>query len=168
MITKLESGTLNLDQDSFDIIELIKNTYDQLEIQAQKKDIKLIFNKLYSDPIIVFADKDKIQQVITNLVINSIKYGTNKGTTEVSLEDITSDKLIIRFTDNGEGIQKEHISRLFERFYRVDQSGSRKQGGSGLGLSIVKHIIDAHNENIYVESKFGIGSEFSFTLTKKI
>ena len=168
MITKLESGTLNLDQDSFDIIELIKNTYDQLEIQAQKKDIKLIFNKLYSDPIIVFADKDKIQQVITNLVINSIKYGTNKGTTEVSLEDITSDKLLIRITDNGEGIQKEHISRLFERFFRVDQSGSRKQGGSGLGLSIVKHIIDAHNENIYVESKFGIGSEFSFTLTKDL
>ena len=168
MITKLESGTLNLDQDSFDIIELIKNIYDQLEIQAQKKDIKLIFNKLYSDPIIVFADKDKIQQVITNLVINSIKYGTNKGTTEVSLEDITSDKLIIRITDNGEGIQEEHITRLFERFYRVDQSGSRKQGGSGLGLSIVKHIIDAHNENIYVESKFGIGSEFSFTLTKDL
>ena len=168
MITKLESGTLNLDQDSFDIIELIKNIYDQLEIQAQKKDIKLIFNKLYFEPIIVFADKDKIQQVITNLVINSIKYGTNKGTTEVSLEDITSDKLIIRITDNGEGIQEEHITRLFERFYRVDQSGSRKQGGSGLGLSIVKHIIDAHNENIYVESKFGIGSEFSFTLTKDL
>ena len=168
MITKLESGTLNLEQDSFDIIELIKNTYDELEIQAQKKDIKLIFNKLYSEPIIVFADKDKIQQVITNLIINSIKYGTNKGTTEVSLESITSDKLIVRITDNGEGIQKEHLSRLFERFYRVDQSGSRKQGGSGLGLSIVKHIIDAHNENVYVESKFGIGSEFSFTLTKNL
>ncbi|MDC0622631.1 ATP-binding protein [Flavobacteriaceae bacterium] len=168
MITKLESGTLNLEQDSFDIIELIKNTYDELEIQAQKKDIKLIFNKLYSEPIIVFADKDKIQQVITNLIINSIKYGTNKGTTEVSLESITSDKLIVRITDNGEGIQKEHLSRLFERFYRVDQSGSRKQGGSGLGLSIVKHIIDAHNENVYVESKFGIGSEFSFTLTKDL
>ena len=168
MITKLASGTLNLEQDSFDIIELIKNTYDELEIQAQKKDIKLIFNKLYSEPIIVFADKDKIQQVITNLIINSIKYGTNKGTTEVSLESITSDKLIVRITDNGEGIQKEHLSRLFERFYRVDQSGSRKQGGSGLGLSIVKHIIDAHNENVYVESKFGIGSEFSFTLTKDL
>ena len=168
MITKLESGTLNLEQDSFDIIELIKNTYDELEIQAQKKDIKLIFNKLYSEPIIVFADEDKIQQVITNLIINSIKYGTNKGTTEVSLESITSDKLIVRITDNGEGIQKEHLSRLFERFYRVDQSGSRKQGGSGLGLSIVKHIIDAHNENVYVESKFGIGSEFSFTLTKDL
>ena len=143
--------------------ELTENFHNDI-----KKDIKLIFNKLYSEPIIVFADKDKIQQVITNLIINSIKYGTNKGTTEVSLESITSDKLIVRITDNGEGIQKEHLSRLFERFYRVDQSGSRKQGGSGLGLSIVKHIIDAHNENVYVESKFGIGSEFSFTLTKDL
>lgn len=168
MITKLESGTLNLEKDSFDIIELVKNIYDQLEIQAQKNDIKLIFNKPYLESIIVFADKDKIQQVITNLVINSIKYGTNKGTTEVSLESINSDKLIVRITDNGEGIHEQHLSRLFERFYRVDQSGSRKQGGSGLGLSIVKHIIDAHNENIYVESKFGIGSEFSFTLTKDL
>ena len=168
MITKLESGTLNLEKDSFDIIELVKNIYDQLETQAQKNDIKLIFNKPYLESIIVFADKDKIQQVITNLVINSIKYGTNKGTTEVSLESINSDKLIVRITDNGEGIQEQHLSRLFERFYRVDQSGSRKQGGSGLGLSIVKHIIDAHNENIYVESKFGIGSEFSFTLTKDL
>ncbi|MDA8626149.1 ATP-binding protein [Flavobacteriaceae bacterium] len=168
MITKLESGTLNLEKDSFDIIELVKNIYDELEIQAQKNDIKLIFNKPYLESIIVFADKDKIQQVITNLVINSIKYGTNKGTTEVSLESINSDKLIVRITDNGEGIQEQHLSRLFERFYRVDQSGSRKQGGSGLGLSIVKHIIDAHNENIYVESKFGIGSEFSFTLTKDL
>lgn len=168
MITKLESGTLNLEKDSFDIIELVKNIYDQLEIQAQKNDIKLIFNKPYLEPIIVFADIDKIQQVIINLVINSIKYGTNKGTTEVSLESINSDKLIVRITDNGEGIHEQHLSRLFERFYRVDQSGSRKQGGSGLGLSIVKHIIDAHNENIYVESKFGIGSEFSFTLTKDL
>ena len=168
MITKLESGTLNLEKDSFDIIELVKNIYDQLETQAQRNDIKLIFNKPYLESIIVFADKDKIQQVITNLVINSIKYGTNKGTTEVSLESINSDKLIVRITDNGEGIQEQHLSRLFERFYRVDQSGSRKQGGSGLGLSIVKHIIDAHNENIYVESKFGIGSEFSFTLTKDL
>ena len=168
MITKLESGTFNLELDSFDIIKLIKNTYDQLEIQAQKKDIKLIFNKDYLEPIFVFADKDKLQQVITNLIINSIKYGTHKGTTEISLENLTKDKLIVRVTDNGEGIQKEHIPRLFERFYRIDQSGSRKQGGSGLGLSIVKHIIDGHNENIYIESKFGIGSEFSFTLTKDV
>lgn len=100
MITKLESGTLNLEQDSFDIIELIKNTYDELEIQAQKKDIKLIFNKDYLEPIFVFADKDKLQQVITNLIINSIKYGTHKGTTEISLENLTKDKLIVRVTRN--------------------------------------------------------------------
>jgi len=168
MITKLESGILNLEINSFDISELVKTVFEQLEIQAQKKEIKLIFNKKYSKPILVCGDKDKLQQVITNLVINSIKYGTYKGTTEVSLESLTEEKLIVRITDNGEGILKEHLPRLFERFYRVDQSGSRKQGGSGLGLSIVKHIIDAHNENIYIESKLGIGSEFSFTISKYI
>ena len=168
MITKLESGILNLEINSFDISELVKTVFEQLEIQAQKKEIKLIFNKKYSKPILVSGDKDKLQQVITNLVINSIKYGTYKGTTEVSLESLTEEKFIVRITDNGEGILKEHLPRLFERFYRVDQSGSRKQGGSGLGLSIVKHIIDAHNENIYIESKLGIGSEFSFTISKYI
>jgi two-component system phosphate regulon sensor histidine kinase PhoR len=168
MITKFESGTLNLELDSFDINELVQDVYEQLEIQAQKKEIKLIFNKNYPESIYVNGDKDKIEQVVTNLVINSIKYGTDKGTTEVSFESLTNDKLIVRITDNGDGILKEHLSRLFERFYRVDQSGSRKEGGSGLGLSIVKHIIDAHNENIYIESELGIGSEFSFTLSKYI
>ena len=168
MITKLESGSQNLEVTSFDLNKLIKNIFDQLEIQAQKKEIKLIFNTDYSESILVNADRDKIHQVITNLIINSIKYGTFKGTTEISLESLTTEKLIVRVTDNGEGILNEHLPRLFERFYRVDQSGSRKQGGSGLGLSIVKHIIDAHNENIYIESKLGIGSEFSFTLSKCI
>ena len=168
MITKLESGSQNLEVTSFDLNKLIKNIFDQLEIQAQKKEIKLTFNTNYSESILVNADRDKIHQVITNLIINSIKYGTFKGTTEISLESLTTEKLIVRVTDNGEGILNEHLPRLFERFYRVDQSGSRKEGGSGLGLSIVKHIIDAHNENIYIESKLGIGSEFSFTLSKCI
>ena len=168
MITKLESGSQNLEVTSFDLNKLIKNIFDQLEIQAQKKEIKLTFNTNYSESNLVNADRDKIHQVITNLIINSIKYGTFKGTTEISLESLTTEKLIVRVTDNGEGILNEHLPRLFERFYRVDQSGSRKQGGSGLGLSIVKHIIDAHNENIYIESKLGIGSEFSFTLSKCI
>ncbi|MFT6826451.1 MAG: two-component system phosphate regulon sensor histidine kinase PhoR, partial [Patiriisocius sp.] len=88
------------------------------------------------------------------------------GTTEVSVEGLIKNKVIIRVTDNGEGIEKEYIPRLFERFYRVDKSGSRKEGGSGLGLSIVKHIVDAHDEKIYVESQHGIGSEFSFTMEK--
>ena len=102
-----------------------------------------------------------------NLLENSIKYGKEGGTTEVSIEDLVNKKIIIRITDNGEGIQKQHIPRLFERFYRVDKSGARSEGGSGLGLAIVKHIIEGHNEKIYVESQFGVGSEFSFTLEKQ-
>ena len=100
------------------------------------------------------------------IVLNSIKYGDINGTTEVSIENLIKNKVIVRVTDNGEGIEAEHIPRLFERFYRVDKSGSRKEGGSGLGLAIVKHIIEAHDEKIYVESEFGVGSEFSFTLEK--
>ncbi len=99
-------------------------------------------------------------------MVNSIKYGKQDGTTEVSIEDLIKNKVIIRITDNGEGIEEHNIPRLFERFYRVDKSGSRKEGGSGLGLSIVKHIIEAHKEKIYVESVYGVGSEFSFTLER--
>ena len=99
-------------------------------------------------------------------MVNSINYGSKNGSTEVSISDLTEDKLIIRVTDNGDGIDQEHLPRLFERFYRVDVSRSRSHGGSGLGLAIVKHIIDAHNENIYINSELGVGSEFSFTLQK--
>jgi two-component system phosphate regulon sensor histidine kinase PhoR len=114
----------------------------------------------------VKADRERIQQVLSNLIENSIKYGKEGGTTEVSIEDLIKNKVIVRVTDNGEGIGNEHLPRLFERFYRVDKSGSRKEGGSGLGLAIVKHIVEAHHEKIYVESQVGIGSEFSFTLEK--
>jgi len=114
----------------------------------------------------VNADRQRMQQVLTNLIVNSVKYGKEGGTTEVSIEDLIKNKVIVRVTDNGEGILKENIPRLFERFYRVDKSGSRKEGGSGLGLAIVKHIIEAHKEKIYVESQLRIGSEFSFTLEK--
>ncbi|MBA4153071.1 ATP-binding protein [Flavobacterium sp.] len=167
MITKLETGDLNLDYSIFDIVETIKNVFDLLEMRASKKKITLTFDTNYSKPIYVRADQEKIQQVVTNLVMNSIKYGKEGGTTEVSIENLINNKVIIRITDNGEGIQKQHIPRLFERFYRVDKSGARSEGGSGLGLAIVKHIIEGHNEKIYVESQFGVGSEFSFTLEKQ-
>jgi len=98
--------------------------------------------------------------------VNSIKYGKEGGLTEVSIVNLTNKKVLVRISDNGEGIENQNIPRLFERFYRVDKSGSRTEGGSGLGLSIVKHILEAHKEKIYVESEFGIGSEFSFTLEK--
>ena len=166
MITKLEIGDLSLNIEVFDIVELIKNVFDMLEMRASKKKITLTFHTDYIKPILVSADKERIQQVLTNLIVNSIKYGNEKGTTEISIENLIKNKVIVRVTDNGEGIAKNHLPRLFERFYRVDKSGARSEGGSGLGLSIVKHIIEAHNEKIYVESEYGVGSEFSFTLEK--
>ncbi|MEP5131672.1 sensor histidine kinase, partial [Nonlabens ulvanivorans] len=164
MITKLEVGDMSLEVIDFDIVELVQQVFDQFEMKAAKKNISLTFDMDYTDPIIVFADQERIQQVIANLVVNSIKYGKQNGTTEIAIEDLINNKVIVRVTDNGEGIKAEFIPRLFERFFRVDQSGSRREGGSGLGLAIVKHIIEAHNESIYVDSEPGIGSEFSFTL----
>jgi two-component system phosphate regulon sensor histidine kinase PhoR len=166
MITKLEVGDLNLDYSEFDIVELVQNVFDLLEMKADKKKITLAFDNYHIQPIFVKGDKDKIQQVIENLVVNSIKYGKEGGLTEVSVINLTKKKVLVRVSDNGEGIEKQNIPRLFERFYRVNKSGSRSEGGSGLGLAIVKHIIEAHKEKIYVESEFGIGSEFSFTLAK--
>jgi two-component system phosphate regulon sensor histidine kinase PhoR len=166
LITKLEVGDLSLELSDFNIVELIQNIFELLEMKAARKKISLTFDMEYKKPIYVHADREKIQQVLTNLIVNSIKYGQEQGTTEVSVEDLIRNKVIIRVTDNGEGIPKQYIPRIFERFYRVDKSGSRKEGGSGLGLSIVKHIIEAHGEKIYVESVVDVGSEFSFTLEK--
>ena len=166
MITKLEVGEINLDVTKFDIVEVVQNVFDLFEMKAANKSITLTFDMKYAKPIWVMADQEKIQQVVTNLVVNSIKYGKKGGTTEVGIEDLTKNKVIVRITDNGEGIEKQNIPRLFERFYRVDKSGARSEGGSGLGLAIVKHIIEGHDEKIYVESQIGVGSEFSFTLEK--
>ena len=166
MITKLEIGDLSLNIESFNIVELVESVFELFEMKASKKNITLTFDIDYKEPILVNADKERIQQVLTNLIVNSIKYGREQGTTEVSIENLIKNKVIIRVTDNGEGIEQKHIPRLFERFYRVDKSGSRKEGGSGLGLAIVKHIIEAHDEKIYIESEFEVGSEFSFTLEK--
>jgi two-component system phosphate regulon sensor histidine kinase PhoR len=166
MITKLEMGDVNLEITKFNAVELVQSVFDLLEMKADKKNIILMFDQKYNKPINVFADQDKIQQVLTNLIMNSIKYGKENGTTEVTIEDLINDKIIVRVRDNGEGIEKHYIPRLFERFFRVDKSGARSEGGSGLGLSIVKHIIEAHGEKIYVESEFNKGSEFSFTLEK--
>ncbi|GGG39435.1 two-component sensor histidine kinase [Bizionia arctica] len=166
MITKFEAGDLRLKIATFDIVELIKSVFDLLEMKATKKKITLTLDVDYPKPIFVNADVERVQQVLTNLIVNSIKYGREKGTTEISIENLIKNKVIVRVTDNGEGIAKANLSRVFERFYRVDKSGSRKEGGSGLGLSIVKHIIEAHDEKIYIESELGVGSEFSFSLEK--
>lgn len=164
LITQFEAGIQNLSLKKFDLIPLINNVFDLLEMQASKRKITIKLDKPYEQPIWVHADEERIMQVITNLIVNSLKYGVTNGTTELRLS-LKDDKVLVTVTDNGEGIEEDHLPRLFERFYRVDKSGSRKQGGSGLGLSIVKHIIDAHKEKLFVNSKRGIGSEFSFSLT---
>ena len=166
LITKIESGQSNLNKNHFDIIDLIQNVFEMLEYSAKKKKIELIVDKENEIETIVKADKEKIEQVLTNLVDNSIKYGKENGTTEVVVQNLNKNKLIVRVTDNGVGFEKENYNRIFERFFRIDKSGSRSSGGSGLGLSIVKHIIDSHDEKIYVESELGVGSEFSFSLEK--
>lgn len=165
MISKLETNELYLDQEPFDIVKLTQDVFDLLEIKAKKRNIALIFKRPYL-PVMVFADKERIEQVLTNLVVNSIKYGRTGGYTLVSFETNENNKILINVNDNGEGIKKVHLPRLFERFYRIDKSRSREQGGSGLGLAIVKHIVEAHGEEIFVKSKFKKWSKFYFTLER--
>jgi two-component system, OmpR family, phosphate regulon sensor histidine kinase PhoR len=143
-------------------MELAKEVIESLEMQAQEKMIHLQEFAL-PGKYIVSADKFRIRQVLTNLVYNSVKYGKQGGYTKVRLSN-TGDKIIIEVADNGIGIPTKHMGRIFERFYRVDASRSRESGGSGLGLSICKHIIEAHGESISVLSTEGAGSVFSFGL----
>ncbi len=164
MIAKLEMGDMQLEMKQFDLVKLVQNVFDLLEIEAAKKDILLLFDQKYKSAINVMADREKIEQILINLVMNSIKYGKENGSTEISLETLANGKVLVRITDNGEGIPKQYVQRVFERFFRVDKTGSRDAGGSGLGLSIVKHLIEAHGQKIFVKSEFGKGSEFSFTL----
>lgn len=166
LITQFESGIKTVDKSNFNIYELIYNVYDLMEFESEKNNTKLLIKDEHNSPVIVNADKERILQVLTNLIVNSIKYGKENGYTEVAVEEYNKDSIIVRVADNGEGIEDEHLPRLFERFYRIDKNRSRKKGGSGLGLSIVKHIIEAHQEQIFVESKVGQGTEFSFTLKK--
>ena len=166
LITQFESGIKTVDKSNFNIYELIYNVYDLMEFESEKNNTKLIIKDEHNSPVIVNADKERILQVLTNLIVNSIKYGKENGYTQVAVEEYNKDRIIVRVADNGEGIEDEHLPRLFERFYRIDKNRSRKKGGSGLGLSIVKHIIEAHQEQIFVESKVGQGTEFSFTLKK--
>ena len=166
LITQFESGIKTVDKTDFNVFDLIDNVFELMEFESEKNTTSLKYDKDYSEPIFVNADQERILQVLTNLVVNSLKYGTENGFTKVSVEEYNNDKIIVKVSDNGEGIDEQHLPRLFERFYRIDKNRSRKKGGSGLGLSIVKHIIEAHQEQIFVNSKLGIGTEFSFTLQK--
>lgn len=164
-ITQLEAGQLEPDFETFDIRLLTTELFKAHELKALNKKIQLSFKDGDTKSVLVYADKFRIRQVLTNLIVNSIKYGKEGGETRIGFYDV-GDNMRIEVADNGYGIGEKHLPRLFERFYRVDKHRSREQGGTGLGLAIVKHILEAHGQSINVMSTEGVGSVFSFTLKK--
>jgi len=164
VISRLETDDNELELENFNIVHVINEVFDQMELKAGQMKIELELKNESNSPL-VYADKNKIQQVFMNLISNSIKYGKESGTTSVRLFDMT-DKTLIEVADDGIGIDEDSLNRLFERFYRVDKNRSREIGGTGLGLAIVKHIIEAHQQTINVRSTVDLGSTFSFILEK--
>lgn len=164
-ISRLESGDSMLELRIFDIKKLVEEVFEELEIKAAARDVSLIFKEGAQQGFKVKADREKVHQVLINLVHNAIKYGKNNGYIKLSFYDMER-QILIEVADNGTGISKEHLPHLFDRFYRVEKSRSRNAGGTGLGLAIVKHIIEAHQQTIHVRSSVEMGSTFGFTLEK--
>jgi two-component system phosphate regulon sensor histidine kinase PhoR len=164
-ISRLERGEESIHKESFDIHQLVQDVFDSMELKAQRKKFTFSIKRESDKPFFVLADKEKIRQVITNLVDNAIKYGNEEGNVTAGFYDM-DENILTEITDNGIGIPAEHLPRLFERFYRVDKHRSREQGGTGLGLAIVKHVIEAHQQTINVRSTMGVGTTFAFTLQK--
>ncbi|MGQ9846810.1 MAG: sensor histidine kinase [Bacteroidales bacterium] len=165
-ISKIENDEIKLVYEDFDIVVLIKEIFEMLENKAEKRKIKFyLINQTKS--FLVRADRQRIADVLYNLLLNSINYGKDGGKTSVYIHDLDN-KVLVEISDNGIGIEEKYLSRIFERFFRVDKSRSSDIGGTGLGLAIVKHILEAHQQQVYVKSTFGVGSSFSFTLNKAI
>ncbi|MDB5285159.1 MAG: Integral rane sensor signal transduction histidine kinase [Mucilaginibacter sp.] len=164
-ISKLESGEIPINYTKFKINDLIREVMESLELKAKQHKIKLIYKDKYDENVQVNADREKIRQVLVNLIDNSFKYGKEGGITALRLYDL-HEQVLVEVTDDGIGIEEKNLPRLFERFFRTDSSRSRQIGGSGLGLAIVKHIIESHQQTINVRSTEGLGSTFGFTLQK--
>ncbi len=163
-ISKLESGEQPLYQENFIIQDLIKEVYETLSIKTSTRNIRCSIKKGCEFPINVFADKEKIRQVILNLVENATKYGKQDGYIVASIYKADEKHVLIEISDDGVGIAEEHLHRIFERFYRTDRGRSRDVGGTGLGLAICKHIIEAHGQSIHVRSKVDVGATIGFLL----
>ena len=164
VISRLETETSQLEFHPFNMVQLVQEAFDAFEMKAGQMNINLeSHNESQSETVL--GDRDKIQQVLMNLISNSIKYGKQGGTTQVKFFDMEKN-MLIEIADDGIGIEEDSLSRLFERFYRVDKNRSREIGGTGLGLAIVKHILEGHNQQINVRSTIGMGSTFSFILKK--
>ena len=166
-ISRLESGAQRLYKQNFIIQDLIREVYDSLSIKTQAKNIKTSIKKGCEAPITVFADKEKIKQVLINLVENACKYGKTNGTIIASVYKTDDSHVLVEIGDDGIGIEEEHLGRIFERFYRTDSARSRDKGGTGLGLAICKHIIEAHGQSIHARSTPDIGTTIGFTVEAK-
>lgn len=166
-ISRLESGEQPLQKKNFIIQDVIKEVFESLSIKTAKNNIKCSIKKGCETPVVVYADKEKIKQVIINLVSNSTKYGNVDGNIVASIYIPDSKHALVEISDDGIGIAEEHLPRIFERFYRTDRGRSREVGGSGIGLAIAKHIIEAHGQTIHVRSKIDIGTTIGFTLERK-
>lgn len=165
MIIRLDTEGIQLDIRRIDIVEIVKDVTESLDLKADKKHINFKIKRRNMEPLWVMADEDKISQVLSNLMLNSLKYGKEDGKIEVSFHDM-KDKILVEVKDDGIGMKKEELNRIFDRFYRTDKARGYDTKGFGLGLSIVKHILEAHSETIHVNSVEGEGSTFSFTLKK--
>ena len=163
-ITEIESGQIRLNQSTFTIQEEIRDVFHTLEQKAREKNIAFSIKKGCEAPLKVWADRDKIHRVLINLIDNAVKYGRNEGQIVASFYDLDGKQVLVEISDNGIGINEDHLGRVFERFYRTDKGRDRNIGGSGLGLAIVKHLVEAHGQSIHVRSKPKIGSTFGFTL----
>ncbi|HOA37708.1 MAG TPA: ATP-binding protein [Flavihumibacter sp.] len=163
-ISRLESGEQILYKQYFVIQDLIREVIESLSLKLNQKTITASIKKGCESPIYVFADKEKIRQVLINLIANSAKYGKPNGTIVASVYNTDEFKVLVEISDDGIGIDEEHLPRIFERFYRTDKARSRDKGGTGLGLAICKHIIEAHGEFMHVRSKPDVGTTIGFTL----
>ena len=163
-LSHIETGQIKMHFENIDMYKLTEEVFEQFEEKADKKDIKLKIDG-GQHKVWVYADWQRISQVVTNLVSNAIKHSHDGAEVTVSF-DVGKKNVTTSIQDEGEGIAPEHLPRIFERFYRVDKSRSREKGGTGLGLAIVKHILDGHNTKPEVESVPGKGSVFSFKLPR--
>lgn len=166
-ISQLEKGVVRMRRQAFDLAELVREIFEQLESKATQRQVtmQLVLSNESVGGILVMADRNRIRQVLVNLIDNAIKYGREAGHVTVMLAE-TAKAVRISVRDDGEGIPKQHQTRIFERFYRIDKSRSRDSGGSGLGLAISKHIVEAHKSIIRVRSEAGQGTSLEFKLAK--
>lgn len=166
-ISKLERGEIKLHKQNFVIQDVVKEVFESLSWKGEQKNISFSIKKGCDKPLVVYGDKEKIRQVITNLVDNAIKYGKHEGSVVASMYDTDGKNILVEVSDDGMGVPEKHLDRIFERFYRTTEGRNRDATGTGLGLSICKHIIESHGHSMHVRSKENVGTTIGFTLSAR-